>query len=72
MTRLISAILLLLSSVPGFTAPADISVTDKVVIQRCVIDGPSARMIAVGFPGGFNYAFDAQNCAPSTFGRVGL
>ncbi len=64
MTRLISAILLLLSSVPGFTAPADISVTDKVVIQRCVIDGPSARMIAVGFPGGFNYAFDAQNCAP--------
>ena len=64
MTRLISVLLLLLSSAPGFTAPADISVTDKVVIQRCVIDGPSARMIAVGFPGGFNYAFDAQNGAP--------
>ncbi len=64
MTRLISALILLLSSAPGFTASSDISVTDKIVVQRCVIDGPSARMIAVGFPSGFNYAFDAQNCAP--------
>ena len=42
----------------------DIAVGDRVVVQRCVIDGPSSRMIAVGFPGGFNYAFDAQNGAP--------
>jgi mono/diheme cytochrome c family protein len=42
----------------------DIVVGDRVVVQRCVIDGPSSRMIAVGFPGGFNYAFDAQNGAP--------
>jgi len=46
------------------SAPTDIPVTNRTVIQRCVIDGPSARMIAVGFPSGFNYAFDAQNCAP--------
>lgn len=64
MKRLISTLILLLSSVSGLAAPADISVADKTVVQRCVIDGPSARMIAVGFPGGFNYAFDAQNCAP--------
>ncbi len=59
--------LLLVSLAIAPHAPAavtDIPVTDHVVVQRCVIDGPSARMIAVGFPGGFNYAFDAQNCAP--------
>lgn len=46
------------------TVPTDIPVAKRTVIQRCVIEGPSARMIAVGFPSGFNYAFDAQNCAP--------
>ncbi len=46
------------------SAPSDITVTNRTVIQRCVIDGSSARMIAVGFPSGFNYAYDAQNCAP--------
>ncbi|MDB4473483.1 cytochrome c [Opitutaceae bacterium] len=43
----------------------DIVVGDRTVIQRGVIRGEdSARMIAVGNPGGFNYAFDAQNCTP--------
>ncbi len=41
----------------------DIFVTDKVLVQRCSIEGVSTRTIAVGHPGGFNYAFDAVNCA---------
>lgn len=64
MKRLISMFVLLLGSALSYGAPTDIPVADRTVIQRCVIDGPSARMIAVGFPGGFNYAFDAQNCSP--------
>lgn len=43
----------------------DIYVSDKVVVQRAVINGPSARMIAVGHPGGFNFAFEAVHCAPT-------
>jgi len=47
-----------------FGQATDITVQTKTVVQRCLIDGPSTRMIAVGNPGGFNYAFDALHCAP--------
>lgn len=43
----------------------DIYVTDKVMVQRTTFGGPSSRMIAVGHPGGFNFAFNAVDCAPS-------
>lgn len=43
----------------------DIVVHDTTLVQRCVLNGTgSTRMIAVGQPGGFNYAFDALNCTP--------
>jgi cytochrome c2 len=43
----------------------DLVVRNTTLVQRCVLKGaPSTRMIAVGEPGGFNYAFDALNCAP--------
>jgi hypothetical protein len=42
----------------------DIFVSDKVLVQRCAMPQSSSRMIAVGYPGGFNYAFDAIRCAP--------
>lgn len=43
----------------------DLVVGDTTLVQRCVLKGQkSTRMIAVGQPGGFNYAFDAVNCAP--------
>jgi len=43
----------------------DLMVGDTTLVQRCVLKGQkSTRMIAVGQPGGFNYAFDALNCAP--------
>ena len=58
--------LLALVSLPALRADyMDIVVVDRTVIQRGVIRGEdSARMIAVGTPGDFNYAFDAQNCTP--------
>ena len=43
----------------------DIYVADKVMVQRTTLGGPSSRMIAVGHPGGFNYAFDAVRCSPT-------
>lgn len=42
----------------------DVYVADKVMVQRCKLDGGYARAVAVGYPGGFNYAFDAIRCAP--------
>ncbi|MBK1829650.1 cytochrome c [Verrucomicrobiaceae bacterium R5-34] len=49
----------------AYAQATDITVQDKTLIQRCLIDdAPSTRMIAVGNPGGFNYAFDALHCAP--------
>ena len=42
----------------------DIFVTDKARVQRCTMGGPTSRMIAVGYPGGANFAFDAINCRP--------
>lgn len=45
--------------------PNDIVVTDRVLVQRCVIKGALPRMVAVGVPGGFNYAFDVLHCAPT-------
>lgn len=43
----------------------DIVVRNTTRVQRCVLKGASSsRIIAVGHPGGFNYAFDALNCAP--------
>lgn len=42
----------------------DIYVADKVMVQRTNLGGPASRMISVGHPGGFNYAFNAVNCAP--------
>jgi cytochrome c2 len=43
----------------------DIYVADKVMVQRTTLDGHSSRMIAVGHPGGFNFAFDAVHCSPT-------
>ena len=43
----------------------DIYVADKVMVQRTTLGGPSSRMIAVGHPGGFNFAFNAVDCSPS-------
>lgn len=58
--------LLLISLLPSAgQGTHDIYVTDKVAVQRAVLSGPSARMIAVGHPGGFNYVFDATFCSPS-------
>ena len=46
---------------------ADLVVGDTTLVQRCVLKGAeSTRMIAVGQPGGFNYAFDAVRCAPTS------
>ncbi|MGE9267115.1 MAG: c-type cytochrome [Verrucomicrobiales bacterium] len=42
----------------------DIKVGERSVVQRCLIQGPSTRMIAVGNPHGRHYAFDALHCAP--------
>ncbi len=43
---------------------------DRVRVQRCVLpSSPSKRMVAVGLPGGINYAFDATHCAPVYFWR---
>jgi len=39
----------------------DIKVTDRAIVQRC-ITSKSARDIAVGMPGGFNFAFDPVKC----------
>ncbi len=43
----------------------DIVVTDRVLVQRCVIKCSLPRMIAVGVPNGFNYAFDVLHCSPA-------
>ena len=49
----------------GFAqSPTDIYVADKVVVQRCVLNKVSPRAIAVGHPGGFNYAFDPVQGQP--------
>jgi len=51
----------------------DLVVGDKTLVQRCVIQGEkSSRMIAVGTPGGFNYAFDALYCAPTLVWQGGF
>jgi len=42
----------------------DVYVADKVMVQRCKLDGGYSRAVAVGYPGGFNYGFDAVRCAP--------
>ena len=43
----------------------DLVVGDTTLVQRCVLKGQkSTRLIAVGQPGGFNYAFDALSCTP--------
>lgn len=44
----------------------DLVVGATTLVQRCVLEGvASTRVICVGEPGGFNYAFDAINCAPT-------
>ncbi|MEM8954505.1 MAG: cytochrome c [Verrucomicrobiota bacterium] len=48
---------------PGQQA-TDVVVSDHTLVQRGNLPGPSTRMIAVGFPEGFNYAFDAVHCTP--------
>ncbi|MEM7146003.1 MAG: cytochrome c [Verrucomicrobiota bacterium] len=42
----------------------DVVVSDHTLVQRGNLPGPSTRMIAVGSPEGFNYAFDAVHCTP--------
>lgn len=45
----------------------DIVVGGRTLVQRCVLKGSGlSRVVAVGVPGGFNYAFHAQTCAPFT------
>ena len=63
-TLLFATILIGLSQANSQTSH-DIYVSDKVLVQRAIIGGPSERMIGVGHPGGFNYAFDAVHCAVS-------
>lgn len=45
--------------------PNDIVVKNHVLVQRCVIKDSLPRMVAVGVPGGFNYAFDVIHCSPA-------
>ena len=42
----------------------DVYVANKVMVQRCKLEGGYVRAVAVGHPGGFNYAFDAVRCTP--------
>lgn len=60
------SLLLVLPLCPSLFAQKyqDIYVSDKVMVQRCVIGDTGSRMIAVGYPGGFNFAFDAVRCTP--------
>ena len=45
----------------------DIVVRERTLVQRCVLKGSDlSRVVAVGVPGGFNYAYNAQTCAPLT------
>jgi azurin len=44
--------------------------TTEPLIVRAVIDGAGARAIAVGFPEGYSYVFDAEECAVK-YGWVG-
>ena len=64
LSQMSSALLLLLGGVASAQKETDIVVRDKTVVQRCALAGASSRMVAVGVPGGFNYAFDGQRCAP--------
>lgn len=68
MKPLILAVVVLATASAGAAEPrppTDIVVTDRTLVQRAVLRGaPSKRMIAVGQPGGFNFAFDAIHCAP--------
>lgn len=65
MKKLITSLTLFSSLVTFASAQTnDITVQDKTLLQRCLIEGPSTRMIAVGNPGGYNYAFDALHCTP--------
>lgn len=66
-------LLLGLTTTAGFAQkPFDIVVEDRVVVQRCVIKDSLPRMVAVGFPGGFNYAFDVLHCSPAFVWRGGF
>lgn len=69
MRNIIRAISVLLLGVSSTTLQAeymDLVVSEKTLVQRCVLRGEtSSRMVAVGTPGGFNYAFDALYCAPT-------
>ena len=47
-----------------------IAVIDHAVVMRVHVEGASARTIAVGLPGGMNYAFDAARCSVQ-FGWAG-
>ena len=57
-------ILCMLVCSPIWAQVHDVYVAEKVMVQRCKLDGGYARAVAVGYPGGFNYAFDAIRCAP--------
>ncbi len=57
----ISFAIFLLSSTAIAQETYDIKVSDRAIVQRCVTSN-SARDIAVGMPGGFNFAFDPVNC----------
>lgn len=47
-----------------------IAVVDDAVVMRVHVEGAGARTVAVGLPGGMNYAFDAERCAVQ-FGWAG-
>ena len=64
MKRILLVILLFVAGSSLWAQQHDVYVADKVMVQRCKLDGGYARAVAVGYPGGFNYAFDAIRCAP--------
>ena len=61
----IAGALLTLLGTPAFAQKEqDLVVGNRTLVQRAAIKGHGSRMIAVGQPGGFNFAFDALHCAP--------
>jgi cytochrome c2 len=64
MRRLTLLSILLITATPLWAQMHDVYVSNKVRVQRCKLDGGYSRAVAVGYLGGFNYAFDAVRCAP--------
>lgn len=59
--RHLALLVCLLTSITAVASDFDVVVTDRAVVQRGVTSS-NARNIAVGMPGGFNFAFDPVRC----------